>query len=106
MAAAVVDSIQTIGDMEVQRTHKCGKEVKEVIKFLEEGREELDLAMRVARKKPPPVPRPMPSMETLSPRQQMRKQSSSKQQQQSGHAEWNLTSTIDIGTSGGIDETV
>jgi hypothetical protein len=87
---------QTVGDMEIQRTHKCGKEVKEVLKFLAEGREELTLAMKVASCKSPPLPRPMPAAEPHPTKQQTRKQASFKQQEPR-HAEWNLTSTIDIG---------
>ena len=59
--------MQTVEDMEVQKRHKCGKEIKEILTFLQDGRDALELAMGVARTKVPPVPRPMPQPRPTQP---------------------------------------
>jgi hypothetical protein len=89
---------QTVKDMEIQRTHKAGKEVKELLKFIDQGRKTLERAYDVAKKKVPPVPPPTRNVETTKP--QTRKSSSSKNNPEP--AEWNLTSTLDIAFTGGV----
>jgi hypothetical protein len=89
---------RTVKDIEIQRTHKVGKEAKEILEFLDQGRKTLDRAMGVARKKVPPLPPPLPNPEPA--KQQTRRTTTSKEDHDT--AEWNLTSTIDIGFTGGV----
>ncbi len=89
---------QTVKDMEIQRTHKAGKEVKELLRFIDQGRKTLERAYDVAKKKVPPLPPPTRNVETI--KQQTRKSSSSKNNPEP--AEWNLTSTLDIAFAGGV----
>ncbi len=83
---------KTVKDMEIQRTHKGGKEVKELLKFLHQGKKTLERAIGVAKKKVPPLP-PL----GISPKEQQATQ----RKPDLLSVEWNLTSTIDVGHTGG-----
>lgn len=80
---------QNIRDIEVQKTHKVGKEVKEILGFIEEGKKTLNRAVEVARKKAPPPPKgPGPEAATAK---------------RSPHGkvanDWNVTSAVDFGAA-------
>jgi hypothetical protein len=100
----------TAKDMEVQKTYKAGKEVQEMLRFLEQGKEKLDLAVKTARKVPPPLPTKYyynaaaaaaTTTETTVARKPSRKSASANKKEASS-SEWNLTSSIDIGATKGI----
>jgi hypothetical protein len=101
---------QTAKDIELQRTEKAGKEVNEILEFLEEGRAALDRAAKVARKIIPPLPLRPPEPEPLSKRatssengggsRKAMNASRLEQEQYNASMSWNLTSAIDIGSSG------
>lgn len=90
---------RSVKDIEIQRTHKVGTEVKEVFEFVEQGRKTLDRAMGVAKKKVPPLPPPrIQSPESTKPHTRPNEA----WKKDNDVAEWNLTSTMDIGDTGGI----
>ena len=119
---------QTVSDMETQKTHKCGKVIKELMQFLEDGIESLDHAMGVARRKTPPLlRRPMPgpnvaiannhmdpnentiTTSSIAEQQKQPLKSLSKKQRREKESsgnhvdEWNLTSAIDIDLNAGVE---
>jgi hypothetical protein len=86
----------TVKDLEIQRTHKIGSEVKEILGYLEKEKTDLDRVAAVARRKAPPIARRIKNTEAS--RQPARRAYASKQSREDS-MEWNLTSTIDIGPS-------
>ena len=92
---------RTVKDIEIQRTHKVGNEAKEILEFLGDGTKTLGRAIGVAKKKVPPLPpRRVPT--AANGKQPPRKTSTSKTGASTA-TEWNLTSTIDIGVTGGVE---
>lgn len=84
---------KTIMDMEVQRTHKVGKEVRELMNILASERGDLDRVAGVARRKAPPARR----LGTQHTRPATSARNQANQQNKRGEdIEWSLTSTIDI----------
>ena len=94
---------RTVKDMEMHRTRRVGKEVQELLKFLKQGRETLENAYNVAKKKIPPLPpKPPAPVHTTTPRPTS--SSTSRKNNASVPMEptqWNMTSTIDIAQSTG-----
>lgn len=86
----------TVNDLETQRTHKVGSEVKEILGYLDKEKNDLDRVATVARRKPPPIARRIINAEAA--RQPSRRSYGSRYGGEDDQ-EWNLTSTIDIGTS-------
>jgi hypothetical protein len=86
----------TVKDMEMHRTRRNGREVEELLKFLQEGRKTLESAFSLAQRKIPPLPK-IPAVagrasggaSTVNKRPVMAALSEVKQ--------WNITSSIDIG---------
>ena len=102
---------QTAQDIEVQKTCKAGKEVKEISDFLSESRQSLDRAVSAARQKVPPLPakppepRPAPKARPKTPTSSTgastkRGRRSHAKQEKPSPMEFNLTSTIDINPIG------
>lgn len=90
---------ETMKDLEVQRTHKLGNEVKEIVSLLEKSKNELEQIGCAARRKPPPAFRranlqDKPKATATTPRN--RSSGAAKQQSQDEDQEWNLTSAFDI----------
>lgn len=90
----------TVQDMETQRTNHNGKEVKELLKFLKEGRTALSNAHDTAKTKIPPVA----SAEVVN--KLMAKTGSRKalpgSKKAVDRADWNITSALDLAYSEGM----
>ncbi|CAJ1966895.1 unnamed protein product [Cylindrotheca closterium] len=90
----------TMKDLEAQRTHKLGNEVKEIATLLEQGRSDLERIGSVARRKPPPTNRRMFQSDhpraTSTSASKSRASLNSNQRLGEEDQEWNLTSTFDI----------
>jgi hypothetical protein len=86
----------TVKDLEIQRTHKIGSEVREILGYLEKEKSDLDRFAGVARRKVPPIARRIINTEAF--RQPARRAYASRHSREDNQ-EWNLTSTIDIGPS-------
>ena len=85
---------QTVKDVERQKTHKAGREVREIMKAIDEAKEKLDRAVIAAQKKIPPVP-PKPSEVEKTKKRVGRKSGAMKTE--ANPSDWNLTSTVDLG---------
>jgi hypothetical protein len=86
----------TLKDMEMHRTNRNGREVQELLKFLQQGRRTLDNAYTIAQKKIPPLPKiPVGSGRgsggTSTAYKGMLLAGSSEPKQ------WNITSSVDVG---------
>lgn len=89
---------QTIRDIEVQKTHKVGKEVQEILGFLEEGRKTLDRAVVVAKKKVPPLPPMRPEPEAATAKRSVRGKAANATIE-ADSTDWNVTSAVDFGAT-------
>ena len=79
--------------MEIQKKHKTGKEVHEILNFLKESQEILDKAAKLASTKIPPLPRKPPEPE---PDHRRSNKKSTSSDLEAAPMDFNLTSTIDI----------
>eukprot|EP00980_Cylindrotheca_fusiformis_P030801 scaffold25436_cov127-Cylindrotheca_fusiformis.AAC.9 len=84
----------TVNDLETQRTHKAGSEVKELLEYIDKDKNDLDRFSAVARRKSPPIARSKINTEA-SRLPGTRRTYGSRHSRDDDH-EWNLTSTIDI----------
>lgn len=97
---------ETTKDLEVQRTHKLGNEVKEIVALLDQGRSDLERIGTVARRKPPPTVRRLVQREesrATTSAQKSRTSVADKPRLEEEDQEWNLTSTFDIVQPMGIN---
>lgn len=85
----------TVKDMEKHRASRNGREVQELLKFLKQGRETLENAYNVAKKKIPPLP--PASKGVPKPATSSRKVATAA----SAPTQWNMTSAIDVALAKG-----
>jgi hypothetical protein len=86
----------TVKDMEMHRTTRNGREVEELLTFLQEGRKTLGNAFSVAQRKIPPLPK----IPTVTGRASGGASAVNKRPAMAALSEvrqWNITSSIDIG---------
>lgn len=89
----------TMKDLEVQRTHKLGTDVKEIIGLLDQARTDLERIGSIARKKPPPIKRRVNHRDesrSTSAAPKGRASLAAKARADDENQVWNLTSTFDI----------
>lgn len=91
----------TVKDMETYRTSRNGREVQELLKFLKQGREKLENACNVARKKIPPLPPKLPASAPKPPASSRKNAPATPDPGQ-----WNMTSAIDLSATEGLSITI